>query len=71
MASPTRVSGMVSGMDTESVVKAYVQSYIDKKDKIIKSQNQLFELILLNSNFEVKGTLKNIQSLYLIYLLFL
>jgi len=41
MASPTRVSGMVSGMDTESVVKAYVQSYIDKKDKIKQSQTKL------------------------------
>ena len=41
MASPTRVSGMVSGMDTESVVKAYVQSYIDKKDKVKQSQTKL------------------------------
>lgn len=41
MAAPTRVSGMVSGMDTESVVKAYVQNYIDKKDKIKKSQTKL------------------------------
>lgn len=41
MAAPTRVSGMVSGMDTESVVKAYVQSYIDKKDKIKQSQTKL------------------------------
>ncbi len=41
MAAPTRVSGMVSGMDTESVVKAYVQSYIDKKNKVQKSQTKL------------------------------
>ena len=41
MATPTRVSGMVSGMDTESIVKAYVQSYVDKKDKIQKSQTKL------------------------------
>lgn len=41
MASPTRVSGMVSGMDTESVVKAYVQNYVDKKNKIQKSQTKL------------------------------
>ena len=41
MASPTRVSGMVSGMDTESVVKAYVQNYVDKKNKIKQSQTKL------------------------------
>lgn len=41
MASPTRVSGMMSGMDTESVVKAYVQSYVDKKNKIKQSQTKL------------------------------
>ena len=41
MASPTRVSGMVSGMDTESVVKAYVQSYVDKKNKVKQSQTKL------------------------------
>lgn len=41
MAAPTRVSGMVSGMDTESVVKAYVQNYIDKKNKVKQSQSKL------------------------------
>lgn len=41
MAAPTRVSGMVSGMDTESVVKAYVQNYVDKKNKIKQSQTKL------------------------------
>lgn len=41
MAAPTRVSGMISGMDTESVVKAYVQSYIDKKNKVKQSQTKL------------------------------
>lgn len=41
MASPTRVSGMISGMDTESVVKAYVQNYVDKKNKIKQSQTKL------------------------------
>ena len=44
---------------------------INKKDKILKSQNQLFELILLNSNFEVKGTLKNIHLLYIELLRFI
>nr|MCR4612140.1 flagellar filament capping protein FliD [Lachnospiraceae bacterium] len=41
MASPTRVSGMVSGIDTESVVQAYVQSYVDKKTKVQQSQTKL------------------------------
>ena len=41
MATPTRVSGMMSGIDTESVVKAYVQNYIDKKTKIQQSQTKL------------------------------
>jgi flagellar hook-associated protein 2 len=41
MASPTRVSGMVSGIDTESVVKAYVQNYVDKKNKVKQSQTKL------------------------------
>ena len=44
---------------------------INKKDKILKSQNQLFELILLNSNFEVKGTLKDIHLLYIELLRFI
>ena len=41
MATPTRVSGMVSGIDTESVVQAYVMNYVEKKNKLVKSQTKL------------------------------
>ena len=41
MATPTRVSGMMSGIDTESVVQAYVMNYVEKKNKLVKSQTKL------------------------------
>lgn len=41
MASPTRVSGMMSGIDTESVVQAYVQTYVAKKNKVQQAQTKL------------------------------
>lgn len=36
-----RVSGMISGMDTESLVQAYVSSYVAKKEKLQKAQTKL------------------------------
>lgn len=44
---------------------------LNKKSNIIESQNQLFQLIFLNSNFEVTGTLRDIQLLYLELLKFI
>ena len=38
---PTRVSGLVSGMDTESLVSAMVSSYTAKVDKYTKQQTKL------------------------------
>ena len=54
---------MVSGIDTESVVKAYVQSYIDKKDKIKQSQTKL--TYKQDAWKELNTKLKNLQSKYL------
>lgn len=38
---PIRVSGMNSGLDTESIVSAMVSAYSTKKDKYIKAQTKL------------------------------
>lgn len=38
---PIRLSGMVSGMDTESLVSALVSSYSLKKDNLVKAQTKL------------------------------
>lgn len=38
---PIRLSGMVSGMDTESLVSALVSSYNLKKDNLVKAQTKL------------------------------
>ncbi len=38
---PIRLSGMVSGMDTESLVTALVSGYQLKKDKLVKAQTKL------------------------------
>lgn len=38
---PIRLSGMVSGMDTESLVSALVSSYKLKKDNLVKAQTKL------------------------------
>ena len=46
-------------------------SNLNKKSNIIKSHNQLFELIFLHSNFQVTGTLRNMQLLYLELLKFI
>ena len=40
-------------------------SKFNKKDAMFNSQKELFELIFLHSNFEVTGTIKNIQLLYI------
>lgn len=44
---------------------------LNKKSDIAKSQNQLFELIFLHSDFKVTGTLRNIQLLYVELLRFI
>lgn len=44
---------------------------LNHKDKVIKSHNQLFELIFLHSDFKVTGTLRNIQLLYIELLRFI
>ena len=36
-----RMSGMVSGMDTESLVSAMVSTYVSKKEKISESPDQV------------------------------
>ena len=41
MASPIRMSGMVSGMDTEALVSAMVMNYTEKKNKYSKAQTKL------------------------------
>lgn len=41
MASPIRMSGMVSGLDTESIVKAMTSGYQTKVDKYKKAQTKL------------------------------
>ena len=38
---PIRLSGMVSGMDTESLVKPHVSGYKLKKDNLLKAQTKL------------------------------
>lgn len=38
---PIRLSGMVSGMDTESLVTALVSGYQLKKDNLVKAQTKL------------------------------
>lgn len=38
---PVRLSGMVSGMDTESLVTALVSGYQTKKDNLVKAQTKL------------------------------
>ena len=40
-SSLTRASGMISGIDTESVVQAYVSTYVEKKNKMVQSQTKL------------------------------
>lgn len=46
-------------------------SKLNKKSDLAQSQNQLFELVFLHSNFEVTGTLRDIQLLYLELLRFI
>jgi flagellar hook-associated protein 2 len=41
MTSPIRMSGMVSGMDTEALVSAMVMNYTEKKNKYSKAQTKL------------------------------
>ena len=41
MAAPIRMTGMNSGMDTESIVKALVSGYDAKKTKVEKNQTKL------------------------------
>ena len=41
MSSGIRMSGMVSGIDTESIVQAMVATHVAKKEKIQKSQTKL------------------------------
>ena len=41
MASPIRMSGMVSGMDTEALVSAMVMNYTERKNKYSKAQTKL------------------------------
>ena len=38
---PIRLSGMVSGMDTETLVSALVSGYKLKKDNLVKAQTKL------------------------------
>ena len=38
---PIRLSGMVSGMDTESLVTALVSGYKVQKDNLVKAQTKL------------------------------
>ena len=38
-----RMSGMVSGMDTESLVSAMVSTYVSKKEKYQKAQTGCME----------------------------
>lgn len=38
---PIRLSGMVSGLDTDSIVKELVSAYSKKKEKIVKNQTKL------------------------------
>ncbi|MCR5145504.1 MAG: flagellar filament capping protein FliD [Lachnospiraceae bacterium] len=41
MGSPIRMSGMVSGMDTEALVSAMVMNYTERKNKYSKAQTKL------------------------------
>ena len=36
-----RISGMVSGLDTDSIVQELVKAYDTKKEKVVKSQTKL------------------------------
>ena len=38
---PIRMSGMISGMDTEALVSAMVSTYVSKKEKYQKAQTKL------------------------------
>ena len=38
---PIRLSGLNSGLDTESIIQALVSSYSVKKDKYVKAQTKL------------------------------
>lgn len=38
---PIRLSGMVSGLDTDSIVKELVSAYSNKKEKIVKNKTKL------------------------------
>ncbi len=38
---PTRLSGLISGMDTESLVSQLVSAYAVKKDKVVKNKTKL------------------------------
>ena len=39
---PIRLSGMVSGMDTESLVTALVSGYQLNKDNLVKAKTKLY-----------------------------
>lgn len=41
MSSPIRMSGMTSGLDTESIVKALVSNYSNKVTKYTKEKTEL------------------------------
>ncbi|MBQ1597370.1 MAG: flagellar hook protein, partial [Lachnospiraceae bacterium] len=41
MASPIRMTGLTSGLDTESIVKALTSNYQNKVDKNKKAQTKL------------------------------
>lgn len=62
---PIRVSGMNSGMDTESIVSAMVSAYSTKKDKFIKAQTKLTwkQEAWKNVNSKVNNLFSSISSL--------
>ena len=41
MGSGIRMSGMVSGIDTEAIVQAMVSTHVEKKEKYQKAQTKL------------------------------
>ena len=41
MSSGIRASGMVSGLDTETLVQAMVSTQVSKKEKLQKAQTKL------------------------------
>ena len=62
---PIRVSGMNSGMDTESIVSAMVSAYATKKDKYVKAQTKLTwkQEAWKNVNTKVNNLFSSISSL--------